>query len=709
MRAVEGVHICALLHITRLTGESIPAVMAYIDPGMGQAVGGVLAPAAALIASILAGTWIALKRRPGRLLLILAAVLGSVLVITLFSRQAKGPPGAEHSTARRVIVLGLDGLSPTTIDRMMKDGELPMMARLAERGTYSRLKTTTPAQSPVAWATFATGCNPGVHGIFDFIERDPATYLPKLSITHDHSMDGTPARQGTAFWEHASAAGIPMTIIQCPVTFPPEAISGRMLSGMGTPDIRGTQGTYTLFTTASPSDAADAPQSGRVVPISHAPNIELPLPGPLRKTLRGTMEPVHTEILALPSADGVLIRIGESRTEARIGEWTPWVRAEFKLGPLRKVTGIVRFHLLSIEPELEIYASPVCIDPVRPVWPISHPPEYAEDIATEVGLFNTRGMPFDTWAVNEGHLPDEAFLQQVDDVVEHRLRLLDLELRRFEEGLLFVYFEDSDILQHMFWRGLDSSHPAYDSVAAEHRDVVPEMYRRMDGIVGKVMEAMREGDVLLAFSDHGFTAFRRAAHVNSWLVRHGYMHLRDGADEGGDLLADVDWSRTKAYAVGFGGVYLNLTGRERDGIVEPDQAQAFTDEIAERLGRWEDADGTPVVRSVYRAADIYHGPAVSEAPDLIIGFSDGYRASWQTALGAAPDALVENNTKKWSGDHLVDPPLVPGVLFSNIRLDAEDAGLEDLAPTLLHALGMEPDLVRNLGMDGRSLLVGDGR
>jgi predicted AlkP superfamily phosphohydrolase/phosphomutase len=229
---------------------------------------------------------------------------------------------------------------------------------------------------------------------------------------------------------------------------------------------------------------------------------------------------------------------------------------------------------------------------------------------------------------------------------------------------------------------------------------------KIDGVLGKVMRKIGPDDTLIVLSDHGMGPFRRAVHLNSWLRHHGYLRLADdSAPAGEELFTDVDWPRTRAYALGFGAVYLNLRGRERDGAVEPGPAaEALAKEIAEKLKGWVDPDtGASVVRTVYPREAIFKGPYAAEAPDLYVGFNAGYRASWQTAIGGAPAALIEDNNRKWAGDHLFDPEIIPGVLFMNRPLAKDDPSLYDIAPTVLRLAGFGDAELAALELDGSSL------
>jgi predicted AlkP superfamily phosphohydrolase/phosphomutase len=609
-----------------------------------------------------------------------------------------------------VIVIGLDGLDPRLLQPLLDAGELPNLGRLRATGGYAPLRTTYPAQTPVAWSTFATGTNPGRHGIFDFVRRDPLTYLPDLSLTRfERPATYLPPRavnlrRGTPVWQLLSAAAIPSTIIRCPCTFPPDDIRGRMLSGMGVPDLRGGLGTSTFYTSASGVRAEES---------EHVVHVCTDGAGAIRTRLPGLRNPAGGDFVADillepdPARGRVGIRAaGESvGLEVREGEWSPWLKVRFKTGLLQSVRGMVRFHLVRLQPVFELYASPVNFDPDTPMFPISAPAGYARELARQVGTFYTTGMVEDHGGLNNGRLDERAFLAQCDDVLRERAAMLRFELDRQREGLLFCLFDTPDRVQHMFWRFRDR--PQERGEGGEFAGVIEDHYRACDRVVGDALAHAHAADdtLVMVLSDHGVGNFRRGVHLNAWLRDQGLLALEGGVrpgDEAGDLLRRVDWDRTRAYALGLSGIYLNLRGREGRGIVERDDAVALRRAIADGLRALADpGTGQAPVRSVLSREEIYSGPYTDEAPDLLVNFADGYRVSWGTALGAVPAGHFEDNVKKWSGDHLMDPALVPGVLLMNRPFHGERASLADMAPTILTALGV----AIGPAMEGGSLLT----
>lgn len=610
---------------------------------------------------------------------------------------------AKLQKKKKIVVLGFDALDPRRMERLMGQGLLPNFSRLKSEGSFSPLATTNPAQSPVAWTAFATGMNPGKNGIYDFIVRDPAHYRLSLSLSDTRGYKPKPVKKVPSFWDYASKKKIPSVILACPVTFPPDKIKGRMLSGMGVPDVMGTEGTFMYFTTADIGDGKDT--GGKVFKVARTKEMSLDLLGPPQPSFKGVVDHMRVPFkLRIVNRETAKVTLSGRTVMLRRGVWSEWQEVAFDAGFFVKMHGIFKFRLIETEPDLKLFITPIGFDPRKPFFPVSHPPEYAAELASKIGLFRTQGMPFDTWGANEHRLDDEAFLEEAEEIFEERRQMFFFELERLREGLLFCYFEDADILQHMFWRyeNPDSA----DSAPARYRTAIDDAYQKLDGVLGRTLEALGASDTLMVLSDHGFSSFRYAVHLNAWLREQGFLFLKDSkTGPGAELLKDVDWSRTRAYALSFGSIYLNLRGREGMGIVEPGgEAARITEEIAAGLRQWTDEKtGKRVIRTVYKSSEIFWGSEAEKTPDLGVGFHEGYRASWQTALGAVPERLIEDNLKKWSGDHLIDPELVPGVLFVNRKLRIPKPTLYDIAPTLLREFGYNDREILLTGMDGTFL------
>lgn len=602
------------------------------------------------------------------------------------------------NSLKKVVVVGLDGLDPGIVEPMLRAGELPNLALVEKQGGYGRVRTTSPAQTPVAWSTFATGVNPGGHGIFDFVTRNPKTYLPDLAFNRYEQKNAfvppraVNLRRGTAVWDVLTKADIPATILRLPCTYPPGPLRGRMLSGMGVPDVRGGLGTSTFYTSNGHYG-----ESGSTISVKPDANrrVATYLPGPLNaKTRAPSKLPIQVQIVPQEDKVSVLVEGQPAALTICAGQWSDWLHVKFKTGMFQTVCGMVRFFLVRTEPHLEIFASPVNFDPSEPPFPISTPEEYTARLAAKLGDFYTTGMVEEHDGLNDGRIDEAAFLTQCEEVWHEREQMMLHELGRLKKGLFYCLFDTPDRVQHMFWRFREPDHPANREYGFEdqYSGVIEEHYRIADRVVGRALEYTDGETLLVALSDHGFTSFYRGVNLNTWLHEKGLLTLADGYSPGenaGDMLRHVDWDRTKAYALGLAGIYVNQQGREAQGIVPPDEAQDLKRKLAAELSGLPDVErGKCAIRGAVVREDAYLGPYRDEAADVLVHCSRGYRTSWRTALGGVPDEVFEDNARKWSGDHIVDPDLVPGVLFMNRPFRSANAKLEDMAPTILHALGL---------------------
>jgi len=610
----------------------------------------------------------------------------------------------------KVVVVGLDGLEPSLAEGMMLRGELPALARLRRGGGYARLATTLPAQTPVAWSSFAVGANPGVHGIFDFLHRDVATYRPDVGLyRYEQKSRFLPPRAvnlrgGKPLWGRLTDAGISATVLRHPCTYPPDTLRGRMLAGVGVPDIRGGFGAPSYYTDEETTPAGDGEHLVAVTSDAGG-RAQLPLRGPKGPGGVDVMLPLS---LKVDAAARTVTIAGDGIRDLRVeeGRWSEWLPVRFKIGTLQTVRGMVRFHLMSASP-LRLHATPVHFDPDAPVFPVSHPWDYAAELRRELGPYHTLGMAEEHAGLNNGRIGEEAFLAQCNQVVAERRAMMHYELDRLDGGFLFCLFDTPDRIQHMFWRYRDPEHPAHGGVRPDPdmARVLEDHYRVCDEVVGEVLERAGEDTLVMVASDHGFTDFRRAFHLNTWLHRNGFLALKHGVEAGdgaGDLLNDVDWGRTRAFALGMAGIYLNLKGRETEGIVDPSEAEVVKAELARRLGGLRDpADGSVAVRDVHRRESVYRGEFVDRSPDLVVSCAPGYRVSSASAVGGVPSEVLVDNRERWSGDHVVDPDAVPGVLFMNRPFADGSPRIVDLAPTILHVLGVPG----GVDMEGTSLIT----
>jgi len=626
-----------------------------------------------------------------RLMRLARLIGGAALICTVIALSGCGsePEPAEQ----RVVILGFDGMDPGLAQRWMDEGKLPNFSRLAESGHFQPLGTSNPPQSPVAWSDFATGEHAGSHGIFDFLRRDPETYGPQFSISENVAPEShlelfglsipldegqvLNRRQGVPFWTEAEQQGKRASVLRVPVTYPPDDIH-RMLSGMGVPDLLGTQGTYTFYTTTRLDQTGASTRVVRVRPDREG-TIESVLEGP-PDPLRAEAEPMQVPLTIAPAESGARITLGDAEAELQPGQWSDWMRVKFDVtGPVN-VTGTVRMLLVQDYPRPRLYISPIQIDPMNPAVPISSPPGYAAGLADRIGLYHTIGMPEETWSLNEEHISDAAWLEMEKTILTEREAMWYDTLDRNDSELLVGVFVQTDRVSHMFYRGLDPEHPRFEDTLPEHRDAIEWIYTEADRILGETLQRLGPDDELIVISDHGFAPFRRAVHLNRWLADNGYLVLEDGKSESDAVFSNVDWRRSRAYALGLNGLFINRVGREAQGIVKAGRVEPLKREIMNALEAWNDGEtGDPVVRSVFDGLEIYPGAEDNdETPDLVIGYHRGYRASWQTTLGAVPGALIEPNTQKWSGDHCIDPHLVPGVLFTSFKHDREVLSIKDV-------------------------------
>ncbi len=631
----------------------------------------------------------------------LAIGTSSDFVTKIFGKQA---------TAKKVIVLGFDGIDPGIAQRMINEGKLPYFKKLREIGDFRPLRTSIPPQSPVAWSNFITGTNPGGHAIFDFIHRDPKTYLPYLSTSETKPAKHTVTignivlpisggkvnllRKGKAFWQILEDYDIPATVFKMPSNFPPAKTKQRTLSGMGTPDILGTYGIFSYYTN-QPIELQEDIGGGKIFSVRVENNkVKAKLIGPSNSFKKDRPEStIDFTVYLDPVYPVAKIAIQGKEIILNQGEWSDWIKVTFDMIPTQSVSGICKFYLKEIRPNFKLYITPINIDPSDPAMPISTPENYSKELYQKFGYFWTKGLPADTKALDHGVLDDGEFLAQDDGILQERLEIFDYELNRFDSGLLFYYVSSTDQRQHMFWRLIDKKHPSHDPKLAEkYGDTIEKIYIEMDKVLAKTFQKMGKDTILLVMSDHGFTSYRRSFHLNTWLKENGYLHLiNPWRQEESEFHLNTDWSRTKAYAVGLNGLYINRGGREREGIVSPGfETDNLVEEIARKLREVRDPKtGEKVIYEAYITKKWYKGAYVEEAPDIIVGYNKGYRSSWQTALGKIPKDFFEDNTGKWSGDHCMAPDLIPGIIFTNKKIKKQNVSLYDLTPTILKIFDIE--------------------
>jgi predicted AlkP superfamily phosphohydrolase/phosphomutase len=559
----------------------------------------------------------------------------------------------------QILILGFDAFDPARFERLSGEGKLPNLTRYAESGGYAPLEVATPPQTEVSWTSIATGLNPGGHGIFDFVHRDPATYTPYVSLLPtQRKLLGTqfiPPFKARTIFEEVAQQGFPATALWWPATFPaqPEALA-RTIPGLGTPDIQGRVGVGALFSTdtelskpKTPVEALSRKGQGRFAGS---------LKGPVIRKRKGVQESATNLELELRDDDSAHLLVGKQKIELTRGEWSPILEISFRVGRFMSVRALTRVILTQTQPDVMLYTLPLQVHPLHTPWHYATPRPFVKQTWNECGPFLTLGWPQDTTALEEGCITDQQFLDLCESIMDTRKAVLRFHLQQFREGLLASIFDSMDRVQHMFWR--------------DRPDIVDEWYVKLDALVGETVRFLAESGKsetkLFVLSDHGFSDFDHKVHLNRWLIDNGYLVTQQKSESGS--LSNVDWSQSQAYAVGLNSLYLNLAGREGQGTVSADRRGLVLDQIREALSQWQGPDDRPVVRRTWPAEEAFSGPFAPYSPDLAIGYSPGYRASADTGLGKWDKASLEPNRDHWGADHCIDHQSVPGVLFTNQTL-----------------------------------------
>ena len=613
--------------------------------------------------------------------------------INSFAQEVTPMPA--HSN-KKVLIIGIDAMDHGLTQDLISKGKLPNLKKLSELGSFKALQTSIPPETPVAWSQIATGMNPGQHNIFDFIRRDAPEYTPKLSLAKQSpgllKTAYQPYVDGTTFWDVTTQAGVPTTVMRWPVTFPPREVSGAMLSGLGVPDLKGLLSGYTFYTSEGETKNQGHSRAVHVTPDGSI--IETEYKGPRYNKDGKVVEasvPFHIDLSQDSiSVDGKSYPLKEKK-------WAPWIPVTFKTGPFTSISGIIKMYLESKAP-FTLYVAALQIDPKKAYWPISYPADYSAKLADRIGYFSTIGMAEETGGYVDGKLSRDAFIAQVNEVEAERDRQFWIGFEKWKkEGGVFAFVYDAlDRVQHVMWK---------EDVFTHTFDVDPyveESYIKKDALIGEVLKKIDENTLVLVMSDHGMTSFQRAVNINTWLYNQGFLTLKTSLGESKPLFGTVDWSQTKAYSLGFASLYLNLKGREKNGIVNATEQNALLDDIIKKLLLLQDPkNGQKVVKEAWKSKDIYKGKNLANAPDIIIGFYEGYRMDWKSPIGDLAQDEITDNPQKWSGDHLMHPSFVPGVIFSNIPLTKDIIRQYDVAPTVLSYFG----LATPKDMEGENVLT----
>ncbi len=556
----------------------------------------------------------------------------------------------------RTLILGFDAFSPHFFERLDSEGKTPNLHKYVQAGGYARFSVSNPPQSEVSWSSIATGLNPGGHGLFDFVHRNPANYALHVSLLPTkQGVGGTqfiPPHHAHTIFDEAVKDGYPASALWWPATFPARPESPvHTIPGLGAPDIFGRLGVGVLFSTEA-DDRVNKTQFEKLDTKTKDHYVGQ-LQGPARQTLGGTKESALDLSLEIREDNSARLTLGKQAVELAEGVWSPVIELSFKMGLGISVKAVTRAILTQAQPIPRLYFLPLQIHPLKALWRYATPGGFMKKAWKSGGPFLTLGWPQDTTGLEEGCISDRQFLDLCDSILEARTRVFMGQLDTFQEGLLACVFDTLDRVQHMFWR--------------DRPDVIEGWYLKLDALLGQIeqrLTAKKASDTrLLIVSDHGFTNFDYKVNLNRWLIEQGYLKPQE-AEESGDLKS-ADWSESKAYAVGLNSLYLNLAGREGQGIVPPDQKSALLEKLRGEMAQWKGPDGGQVVQKVWTQEEAFEGPLAEYGPDLVVGYAPGYRASAQTGLGGWEKDTLEPNRDHWGADHCIDPSAVEGVLFSN--------------------------------------------
>lgn len=580
---------------------------------------------------------------------------------------------------KRFAVIGIDGAEPSIVDKLLKEGKLPTLAELKDKGVYSKLNTTLVSQSPVAWSSFQTGLTPAKHYIFDFIVRDPETMQLDIGMVNEKIVSGKKVFEkrikGKACWHYLSEAKLFSLALFIPVTFPAEEIKGVVLSGMGTPDLRGTQGLPTIYSTASDEQKAD------VKKIELAERIVVAIEGPDNETVQAVLE---------RKGEKIVIELQGQKDMLKEGCWSKWFRVKFA-----SVEGVCRFKILkNNENELTVYLSPIAYSPFNPAASIAYPETLAKKLAEQFGVFKSLSFESDVYGLKEELIDEQTWLEDMRYTFETRFRIAKHLLQKTKWNYFAIDFFPVDRVQHLFWRFIDKEHAMYEE--SDYAELIEKTYIWLDEKLAELMPLLSDA-LLFVISDHGFQTYRKSVQVNKILLEEGFLAFKDKAECGS--FADIDWSRTQAYALGFGSIYINLKGRERYGIVSEKDAESIKEDIKQALLKFSFDHMKPFI-DVKTNEEAYEGN--KDMPDLVPIYRPGFRASRETAIASvSSNEIIYDNKNKWSADHI--GPFLPehnaGIIFCSEPLALKNASILDLTPTALHYFNIPFEQ-----LDGTSLL-----
>lgn len=492
----------------------------------------------------------------------------------------------------KILVIGLDGTTFRLILPWIAAGELPNLGRVQRTGSCGSLRSTVRPESSVAWSSFATGVNPGKHGVFGF-----AHVLPDYGVR----INTAQSVQAPCFWQIAGQFDRNVGLINIPMTYPPQPVNGFMVSGMLTPS---TQSQFTY-------------------------------PPDLRSELLSTL-------------GDYIVNVG--------------------------------------------------------------------DISRGKG----------------------AFVEALDRCIELRCEAT-LYLMRSRPWDLFVsVFTESDRIQHFLWSDMDTEHPRRSvQDGGRFGQAILQHYRQLDAILGKLWRQAGDDAVIIVLSDHGFNGFHKTLFLNAWLHQMGLMNytvtpstdrriwtsrlrhstllryvkrnlpfVRDmrltQVLRHAQFARRVDWPHTRAFFSEERAIRINLVGREAMGIVQPgEEYDRLREQIIQQLLALRDPEtGATPIEAVYRREELYEGPFLDKAPDLIVEPKRSEpKAVDNYVLSPALEAEVFGIDNPRSGNHDLEGIFMASGPGIRSGLELKGAHIVDVAPTILHAMAIPiPE-----DMDGRPL------
>jgi len=562
----------------------------------------------------------------------------------------------------KTILIGFDAFDPKIFEKLQSEGKTPNLRKIMDSGGYSRFSVPNPPQSEVSWTSIATGLNPGGHGIFDFVHRNPLSYGRQVSLlptkTTILGRQFIPPHNTPTIFDVAVDDGYPAISLWWPATFPARQSSPvGSLPGLGTPDIFGRLGVGIFYSQEPKSEPEIKTRTGTISKLK-AGHYGGEIDGPQQMAISGMKQTkIYFELIIENEENGRLL-VANKAYNLSPGSWSQIIEITFKVGLGTSIKAVTRAIFTNTTGYPTIYFLPLQLHPLKSPWPYGTPKRLMKDIWSNPGPYLTLGWPQDTTGLEEGFITDEQFLVLCDQICDHREKTLMRMLESYNEGILACIFDSLDRIQHMFLR--------------DRMDIIEAWYVKLDSLMGRIqtkISAKHDSKEiqLLVMSDHGFGDFNYKVNLNRWLIDKGYLETNN-TDKFGNL-GNVNWQKTKAYAIGLNSIYLNLKDRESKGIVEPDKQNQQVQVLINDLLDWRGPNGEAVVSKARENADTFSGPYSKYGPDLVVGYNPGYRGSARTGMGEWVGEQIEENHDHWGADHCFDADSVPGVLFSNSSLE----------------------------------------